>query len=327
MSFLSRAVTLLAALCAVVAAGSYAVEAVAQDRSKRPLRLLVPSPPGGPSDFAARLVSPKLSEALGQNIVVDNRQSVNGILATEIAAKSPPDGNTLVIGNNGTMVINIGLYRKLPYDPLRDLVPISQLVSAGTALIANPRFAPQTFKEFLAAAKKEPGKINIAVAGANGAVATEVLKFAAGIKLNNVPYKGSSPSEVAVMSGEVEVALLSIPVVTPHIRGGRMKIYGVTTAKRSNLLPEVPTMQEQGLEGYEFGNWHGLLAPAGTPDRIVRKLHREVARILDSKEIRDIVLARGNEIIANSPEEFSARLKRDIPRFRKIMADAGIQPQ
>lgn len=318
--------TLAASFISICVTGMYVGSVVAQE-PKRPLRLLVPSPPGGPSDFAARLVAPKLSEALGQNVVVDNRQSVNGILATELAAKSPGDGNTLLIGNIGTMVMNTGLYKSLPYDPLRDFIPITQLVSAGTALVANPKFAPKTFKEFVTAAKKDPGRINIAVAGANGAVATEVLKHAAGIKLNNIPYKGSSPSEVAVMSGEVEVALLSIPVITPHIRAGRMKVYGVTTAKRSPMLPEVPTMQEQGLEGYEFGNWHALLAPKGTPDKVVRTIHREAVRILESKDMRELVAARGNEIIANTPEEFAARLKRDVPRYRKIMAEAGIQPQ
>ncbi len=325
MTFLPAIARSLA--CCALIAGACIAPALAQDQAKRPVRLLVPSPPGGPSDFAARLIATKLSEALGRNVVVDNRQSVNGIIATEIAAKSLPDGGTLLIGNNGTMVVNAGLYRKLPYDTLKDFAPISQLVSAGTALIANPKFPPKTFKEFVAAAKKEPGKINIAVAGATGAVATEVLKFAAGIRLNNVPYKGSSPSEVAVMSGEVEVVLLSIPVAAPHVKAGRMKIYGVTTAKRSPMLPDVPTIQEQGLAGYEFGNWHGLLAPAGTPDRFVRTLHREVVRILGSKDVREIVVTRGNEIIANSPEEFAARLKRDIPRYKKIMADAGIQPQ
>src|SRR3954471_19281848 len=142
----------------------------AQEASKRPIRLLVPSPAGGPSDFAARLITNRLSEALGRNVIVDNRQSVNGILASEIAAKSPPDGNTLLIGNNGTLVMNPGLYRKLPYDPLRDFAPITQLVSAGTALVGATRFAPQTFKELIAAARKEPGRINIGVAGANGAV-------------------------------------------------------------------------------------------------------------------------------------------------------------
>jgi tripartite-type tricarboxylate transporter receptor subunit TctC len=300
---------------------------LAQDASKRPIRLLVPSPPGGPSDFAARLITNRLGEALGRNVIVDNRQSVNGILASEIAAKSPPDGNTLLIGNNGTLVMNAGLYKKLPYDPIRDFAPITQLVSAGTALVASTKFPPQTFRDFVAAARKDPGRINIGVAGANGAVGTEVLKQAAAIKLNNIPYKGSSPTEQAIIGGEIEVALLSIPVVAPQVKAGRMKIYGVTTATRSNLMPEVQTIREQGVEGYEFGNWHGLLAPAGTPDKFVRAVHREVVRILNTKEIQDVVLARGNEVIANTPEEFAARLKHDIPRYRKIIAESGIEIQ
>jgi tripartite-type tricarboxylate transporter receptor subunit TctC len=300
---------------------------IAQDTIRRPIRLLVPSPPGGPSDFAARLVANKLGEALGRNVIVDNRQSVNGILASEIAAKSPADGSTLLIGNNGTMVMNVGLYKKLPYDPLRDFVPITQLVSAGTALVASPRFPPQTFRELVAAARREPGRVNIGVAGANGAVGTEVLKYAAGIKLVNIPYKGSSPTEQAIVAGEVDVALLSIPVVAPQVKAGRMKIYGVTTAKRSNLMPDVPTIQEQGLDGYEFGNWHGLLAPKGTPDAFVRETYRETAKILSAKDVCEVVLARGNEVIANTPEEFAAKLKRDIPRYRKIILESGIEIQ
>jgi tripartite-type tricarboxylate transporter receptor subunit TctC len=314
-----RVVIILAAFLCVVAH--------AQDASRRPLRLLVPSPPGGPSDFAGRLVAPGISEALGRTVVVDARQSVNGILSMETAAHSAPDGNTLAIGNVGTHVMNTGLYKKLPYDPVRDFVPVSQLVSAGTALAASVKFGPRTFKEFVSAAKNEPGKFNIGVAGANGQVATEVLKFAAGIKLNNIPYKGSSPTEVAVMSSEVEVALLSIPVVAPQVRAGRMKVYGVTTAKRSPMLPEVPTIEEQGLEGYEFGNWHALFAPAGTPDAYVRRLNAIVVGILHKPETREIVANRGSEIIAGSPEELAAVLKRDIPKYRKIMAQAGIKPQ
>ncbi len=319
---------LRAAACAIAAAVLFAsAPGFGQEVSRRPIRLLVPSPAGGPSDFAARLITQKLSEALGRNVIVDNRQSVNGILASEMAAKSPPDGNTLLIGNNGTLVMNVGLYRKLPYDPLRDFAPITQLVSAGTALVANPKFSPQTFRDFVAAAKKDPGRINIGVAGANGAVGTEVLKHAAGIKLNNIPYKGSAPTEQAIVGGEIDVALLSVPVVAPQVKAGRMKIYGVTTAKRSNLLPDVPTIREQGLEGYEFGNWHGLLAPAGTPNAFIRDVHREVVRILTSKDVQDVVAARGNEVIANTPEEFAAKLKRDIPRYRKLIAESGMQIQ
>ena len=322
----TKTIPVIAVLCSVIALGC-AGQVSAQSDAKRPLRLLVPSAPGGPSDFAARLIATRLSEALGRTVIVDNRQSVNGIVATEIAAESQPDGNTFLIGNIGTMVMNVGLYKKLPYDPLKDFVPITQLVSAGTALVANTKFAPNTFAEFTAAAKKAPGRINIAVAGANGAVATEVLKFAAGINLNNIPYKGSSPSEFALLSGEVEVALLSIPAVSQHVKSGRMKIYGVTTAKRSYLLPDVPTIEEQGIAGYEFGNWHGLLAPAGTSQAIVRRLHQELVKILSRKDVKDLALARGNEVIANTPQEFAAILKRDIPRYRKIMAQAGIVPR
>ena len=315
-------------LLAIIAALSFIAPAVhAQNDQKRPIRLLVPSAPSGPSDFAARLISNRLSEAIGQSIIVDNRQSVNGIVASEIAAKAPPDGYTLLIGNIGTMVMNTGLYKKLPYDPQRDFVPIGQLISAGTALIANPKFAPNNFREFVAAIKKEPDRITIAVAGANGAVATEVLKYMAGIRLVNVPYKGSSPSELAVLSYEVPVALLSIPTVTPHVRQGRMKIYGVTTAKRSFLLPDTPTIQEQGLTGYEFGNWHGMLAPRGTSPALVRRLNLEANKVLAQKDIAEIALARGNEIIANSGEDFAAVLARDIPHYKKIMASAGIEAQ
>ncbi|MCE2998715.1 MAG: Bug family tripartite tricarboxylate transporter substrate binding protein [Betaproteobacteria bacterium] len=316
----SLAVALLAAL-------PFNTAAQTPGEQKRPIRLLVPSAPGGPSDFAARLVSNRLAEAIGQSIIVDNRPSVNGIVASEIVAKAPPDGFTLLIGNIGTMVMNVGLYKKLPYEPQRDFVPIGQLVSAGTALIANPKFTPNNFKEFVAHARKDPDRITIAVAGANGAVATEVLKYMAGIRLVNVPFKGSSPSEIAVLSNEVSTALLSIPVVTPHVRQGRMKIYGVTTAKRSFLLPEVPTIQEQGLAGYEFGNWHGMLAPKGTSPALIRRLNTEANKVLAQKDLVDIALSRGNEIIANSPEDFAAVLARDIPRYKKIMASAGIEAQ
>jgi len=260
-------------------------------------------------------------------VIVDARASVNGIVATEIAAHAAPDGSTLAIGNNGTHVINAGLYRKLPYDPVRDFAPVSKLISAGTVLVAHPRLEANSFREFIAAAKREPGKYNIAVAGANGAITTEVLKSATGINLNNVPYKGSAPSEFAVVSGEVSVAMLSLPVAAPYVKSGKMKALGISTLKRSPLLPDVPTIDEAGVAGFEFGNWHGLFAPAGTPERFVRRLHAQIVRIFDEREIRDLVQARGSEIIASSPEEFAASLRHDIQRYRGIMLAAGIQPQ
>lgn len=307
------------------AAAPFAVaQSGGQDYPARPLRLLIPSPPGGPSDFVGRLIAPKLSEFLGQNVVVDTRQSVNGVIATELAARSAPDGLTLAIGNNGTHVINASLYKKLPYDPVRDFVGVSALVTAGSAFVASPKLAARNFQEFVAMAKKEPGRYNVAIAGGQGQISTAVLKHAAGIKLNDIPYKGSAPSEIALMSSEVDVAFLSVPVVAPHVRSGKMKALGVGTFKRSTLLPDVATLAEQGLTGFEFSNWHGLFVPAGTPDRIVRRLNKEVWRTFEVKEIRDLVLNRGSEIIVNTPEEFGAKLKNDVQRFRKVMAEAGV---
>ena len=260
--------------------------------------------------------------------MVDNRQSVNGVIATEMVAKAPPDGLTLGIGNNGTHVINVGLYKSLPYDPIRDFIAVSQLSSNGSALVGHIKFAPRTLKELIAYAKANPGKINVGVAGANGAVGTEVFKSAMGVVLNNVPYKGSAPAEVAVISGEVEVVQLSVPVVAPHYKAGRLKVYGIMSARRSPLLPDIQTISEQGIAGYEAsGNWHGVFVPAKTPDRIVRILHREIVRVFESPDIKEIVSNRGSELIVNTPEQFAAQLGREVPKFRKIMLDAGIVPQ
>lgn len=319
--------TRLRALPVVTCLGLAAAAACAQDLPLKPVRMLVPSVAGGPSDFAARLIAPRLGAALNRNVIVDARASVNGIVATEIAAHAAPDGSTLAIGNNGTHVINAGLYRKLPYDPVRDFAPVSKLISAGTVLVAHPRLEANSFREFVVAAKREPGKYNIAVAGANGAITTEVLKSATGINLNNVPYKGSAPSEFAVVSGEVSVAMLSLPTAAPYVKSGKMKALGISTLKRSPLLPDVPTIDESGIAGFEFGNWHGLFAPTGTPEHIVRLLHAHIVRIFADQEIRELVQARGSEIIASSPADFAASLGRDIQRYRALMAAAGIQPQ
>lgn len=301
--------------------------AAAQDLPQKPIRLLVPSVAGGPSDFAARLIAAKLAAVLGRNVVVDARASVNGIVATELAAHAPPDGSTLAIGNNGTHVINVSLYRRLPYDPERDFAPVTKLISAGTVLVAHPKLEVNTLSEFIAAAKREPGRINIAIAGANGAITTAVFKSAAGIVLNNVPYKGSAPSEFAVVSGEVSVAMLSLPTVAPYVKSGKMKALGITTVRRTPLLPELPTMMEAGLPNFEFGNWHGLFAPAGTSPALVQTLYKEVARILAEPETRELVIARGSEIVASTPAQFKATLAADIKRYRAIMAAAGLEQQ
>lgn len=295
----------------------------AQGSGGKPVRLLVPSPAGGPTDFAARLITPGLSEALGQNVVVDDRGSANGIVGAEIAAHAAPDGYTLIMGNSGTHAINAGLYRKLPYDPQRDFIAITEVLASGMVLVANPRVAAGSLKDFIALAKKD-GKFNIGVAGATGQLAGEALKTQTQIALNNVHYKGSAPTEFAVLQGEVEVAILTPVASAAHVNAGKMKALGVTSAKRIALLPNVPTIAESGVSGYDFEIWHGLFAPAGTPDKIVRKLHREVARILSAREIKDRASAQGFEVVANTPEQFAALIKHEIEKYRKLIAAAGI---
>lgn len=317
----------LRVLIALAGLSFFAQVACAQSLVSKPVRLIVTSVPGGPSDLVARMIAPKIGEALGRNVVVDSRGSVGGIVAAEIAAKAAPDGSTLMVGNSGSHAINASLYRKLPYDAQRDFAPISQLVSISMVLVANPKVAANTLKDFIAAARKEPGKFNIAIAGSTGELAGDALMTQAGMKLSNVPYKGSAPAEFAVLSGEADLTLLTVVASTANINSGKLKALGITGAHRSPLLPNVPTLAEAGADGYEFVMWHGLFAPVGTPERIVRTLHRDVVRILNSAELKDRFISQGFDIVANTPEQFAAVIKRDTEKYRAIVTAAGIKPQ
>ena len=293
-------------------------------QSDRPLRIVVAAAASGPSDFVARLLAPRLGEALHQNIVVDNRASANGVAGADIAAKAAPDGLTLAVGNSGTHAINAALYKRLPYDPLRDFAPISQLVVSPMVLAATPRLQFNTVADMIAAARRDPNRLNIAIAGASGQLAGEALKAQMKITLNNVPYKGGVPATLAVIAGESDVSLLTLQGAITQINAGRIKALGVTTIRRTPALPNVPTSAESGVEGFDFGVWHGLFAPAKTPDAIVRKLNTEVVRILNLPESKQRIAPEGYEVIASTPEQFAAVLKREVERYQKIVADAGI---
>ena len=293
-------------------------------QSDRPLRIVVAAAASGPSDFVARLLAPRLGEALHQNIVVDNRASANGVAGADIAAKAAPDGLTLAVGNSGTHAINAALYKRLPYDPLRDFAPISQLVVSPMVLAATPRLQFNTVADMIAAARRDPNRLNIAIAGASGQLAGEALKAQMKITLNNVPYKGGVPATLAVIAGESDVSLLTLQGAITQINAGRIKALGVTTIRRTPALPNVPTIAESGVEGFDFGVWHGLFAPAKTPDAIVRKLNTEVVRILNLPESKQRIAPEGYEVIASTPEQFAAVLKREVERYQKIVADAGI---
>ncbi|HKU71878.1 MAG TPA: tripartite tricarboxylate transporter substrate binding protein [Burkholderiales bacterium] len=291
----------------------------------RPVRVIVPVAPGGPSDTAARLIIPKLSEGLKETLVVDNRPAANGVAGTDIAAKSAPDGYTLIVGNSGSQAINAALYRKLPYDPLRDFTPIVQIVTSGLVLVANPTVPGNSLADFLAAAKKRPGELNVAVAGATGELSGDALWFLTGVKASNVRYKGSSPSVIAVVAGEAQLSMLTPLAVAQHVASGRLKAFGISSAQRNPVLPNVPTIAEQGVKGYDFPIWHGLFAPKGVPAKMVHAINREAVRALQTPDLRDRFAKLGFVVIGNTPEEFSAFVRQEIGKYRKIVKESGIE--
>jgi tripartite-type tricarboxylate transporter receptor subunit TctC len=297
----------------------------AQGLGTRPIRIIVPVAPGGPSDTAVRLIVPRLSEGLKQTLVVDNRPSNNGVAGTDIAARANPDGLTLNIGNSGTHAINPSLYKNLPYDPVRDFVPIVQLVTSGMVLVATPKLPVANFKDFVTLAKKDPGKLNMAVAGATGELAGEAMMALSGIRMNNVRYKGSSPAEIATLSGESDASMLTPLASMQHIASGRLKAMGISSNKRSPLLPNVPTLAEQGLTGYDFQIWHGLFAPAKTPEAVTRNAHRAALHALEASEVKERFTTLGFTIIGNTSAEFADVVKSELAKFRKVVAGANIK--
>jgi tripartite-type tricarboxylate transporter receptor subunit TctC len=307
----------LAALVALACSSAIA-------QSQRPVRVLVASAPAGPSDVQARLLVPKMSEALGQSLIVDNRASNNGIFATELCAKAAGDGNTVCVGNSGTHAVNATLYQKLPYDVLRDFAAISQFSTTGMVVAANAKLPGTKLQDLVAYAKNNPGKTNIAIPGATGQLAGDALWSMLQIEMNNVHYKGSAPSEMAVVAGESQISLLTPLATMNHIASGRIKAYGITSAQRHPLLPNVPTIAEQGVQGYDFQFWNGLFAPKKTPDRVVRELYKAVFHALETPEVRDRFAQLGLVVVGNTPEEFAQVVKTDVAKFRQVILESGI---
>ena len=297
---------------------------LAQGFGKRPVRILVASPPGGPSDVQIRLLVPKMSEMLGQTLIVDNRPSNNGVVASEIASKAAPDGLTFAVGNSGTHAVNATLYAQLPYDPVRDFAPISQFSTTGLVVAAHPRLPGHSVQDLVAFAKNQPGKLNVAIAGATGELAGDALWARLNLKMTNVRYKGSAPSELSLVSGETDLSVLTPLATRNHLQSGRLKAYGITSLKRSPVLPDVPTFDEQGVQGFEIQFWNGLFAPAKAPARIVNAMNKAVVYALQAPEVAERFKQLGLVIVGNSPQEFSAVVKRDVAKFRKVIIDSGI---
>ena len=308
----------------IVVTAGLALAATAGAQSKRPIRVLVPSPPGGPSDVQIRLVQQKMTEALGQTLLVDNRASNNGVLSAELGAHATPDGYTLTVGNSGTHAVNATLYKSLPYDPVRDFAPITLFSTTGMVLAANPKVPGTKLQELIEHAKKQPGKTNVAIAGATGQLAGDALWPRLQVQMNNVPYKGSAPSEMAVLSGETQLSMLTPLATAKHIEAGKMKAYGITSLQRHPLLPNVPTFAEQGVANYSVEYWNGLFAPAKTPKRIVQSIHKAAVYALRAPEVRERFEALGFVIVGNTPEEFAQVVKTDVEKFRKTIVESGM---
>jgi tripartite-type tricarboxylate transporter receptor subunit TctC len=296
----------------------------AQSSGKRPIRSIVASSPGGPSDVQMRLLAPKMGEMLGQTIVVDNRPSANGVLGAQLCANAVPDGLTICVGNSGTHAINGTLYRKLPYNITRDFQPISMMGTTGLVVAVNPKIPAGSLQAFAELAKKQPGRITVGVAGATGQFAGDALWKRLGMSMINVNYKGSAPTELSLLSGEINCALLTPLASTQHLKSGRMKALGVTGFKRAALLPDLPTVAELGVKGYAFEFWNGIFAPAGTSPAIVKAIHQSMVHALNTPQVRDRLAQLGFTPGGQPPAEYTQFVKEEVEKFRKQIIASGV---
>jgi tripartite-type tricarboxylate transporter receptor subunit TctC len=293
----------------------------------RPIRLVIPFVPGGPSDFLSRLIGGKLSENLGQQIIPDNRGSAGGLVGFETGAHATPDGYTFLMAAYSGYTINPHVYKQLPYK-VSELQPITQLTLGGNIIIINPSVNAKTLKEFIALAKSMPGKLNYASTGTGPLLATERFKKATGIDLVNIPYKGTGQAQIALLSNEVQFFVENPLIAVTSIKGGKVRALAVTSLKRNPVLPDLPTVEEAaGLPGYENVTWHSFAFPAGVPRPVLNKMHAEIVKALNTPSVRDTILAQGLEPVGNTPEEVSARIKKESAEYAKLVKDIGFQPQ
>jgi len=305
-----------------------AVSALAQDYPTRPVRIVIPLSPGGTTDVPGRIIAQKLSEALGQQFFVENRAGAGGTIGTDYVAKSRPDGYTLLL-TASPFVIAPHVYKNMPYDALGDFAPVIRIASGPYVLVVHPSLGVNSVKELIVLAKKEPGKIDFASSGNGGAqhLVTELFMYMTGIKLNHVPYKGSGPAQQDLMSGIIKVSFVGTPIAIPHMKSGRLKALGVSTAGRSPEMPDVPTIAEAGVPGYEAIVWIGMLAPAGTPREIVARLNGEIGKLIRTDDVKRLLAPTGMEPDPDTPAQFGAYLKADYDKWGKVVRDSGATVQ
>lgn len=313
----------LLALSACVAAAANAQPAY----PNKPIRLIVGFPAGGGTDVLARALGQQLSDMLGQPLTIDNRTGAGGIIATELGAKAPPDGYTLLVGSAAAFAINPNLLARLPYDPVKDFAPVGLFATLSYAVVVHPSLPVKSVRELIALARARPGELNYGSAG-NGSsthLAIEQFLTQAGIRMTHVPYKGNVPAMTALMSGEVAMVFDPVLTAAAQVKSGRIRALAVSTFKRSTLLPQVPSVAEAGVPGYESGNWFGIFAPAGTPRAVVERLNAAINKAMTSADVKERLLGQGAEPLSGSPEDLARHVQREIAKYAKIVKDAGVK--
>ncbi len=301
----------------------------AQEYPSKPVRLVVPFTPGGTTDILGRLVAQKLSEAFGRQVIVDNRPGAGGTIGSDIVAKSPPDGYTLIMGHIGTFGVNPTLYPKLPYDAVKDFQPITLFAMIPNLMSVNPSLPAKSVKEVVALARAKPGALNYG-SGGNGSaahLATEYFKLMTKTDIVHIPYKGTAPAITDLLAGNISMIITGVPAQLGHIKSGRLRALGVASAKRLPLFPELPTIAEAGVKGYEATQWYGVLAPANTPRPVVAKLNVTLVKALQGADVKERLAAEAGEPVGNSPEEFLAYIQKEIARWAPVIRASGAKPE
>jgi len=303
------------------------VEAAEAGYPNRPIRFIVPFAPGGPSDILSRMVGQKLSESLGETIVIDNRGSVGGVVGFEIGAKSPPDGYTLLLAANSLLTINPHVYLNLPYDPQRDLQPLTQLSSGGNVVVVHPSVAAKSVQEFIALAKSKPGQINYATTGTGNLLGIANFKLMADIDMVAIPYKGTGQAVIDLVAGHVQFFFMNPLVAITHVKSGKLRALAVTSTTRNPALPDTPTVAESGVPGFKNITWHSVLVPAGTPKPIVKRLNVELVKIVNLPDVKERFLGQGLTPVGSTPEQMSALIKEESMEYAKLVKQIGLKPQ
>jgi tripartite-type tricarboxylate transporter receptor subunit TctC len=316
-------------MCLCVALAAVTASAAAQQYPVRPVRFVLGFAPGGASDTMARAIGTQLSEGLGQAVVIDNRAGAGGNIAAEIVARSAPDGYTMLLGNNGILAVNMSLYPKLAFDPVKDFAPVVLVASQPNVLVVHPGVAAKSVKELVALAKAKPGQLNYASpgAGTTGHLAGELFKRMAGVEYTIIPFKGGGPAALAMLSGETQFTFATALSVQGHIKSGKLRALAVTTAARSASFPELPTVAEAGVPGFDAITWHGVVVPARTPQAVIARLNREFNKLLQAPDMRAKLLALGSEVIGGEPKQLTDYMKVEIPRWAKLIKESGARAE